>query len=186
MKSGLLDSIWTLSMCSLKKLFNKSATKQKKSSPIFRTSILFLDKQIVKKTNDIIFVKVEADGFNLGAQRREIKDNDLPLALEVLNDYKKRDFVNHSGFYTWIRPLFFERWPILNWFFIRSKPFVFSIEELATVCQFYFVVGHIKVFGNFSIGWLPFKFLFEIRNSLCNLINRRKPVQGQSYNSGLI
>ena len=54
-----------------------------------KTSILFLDKKIAKKTKDILFVKVEADGYNLGAQRREIKDNDLPLALEMLEDYQK-------------------------------------------------------------------------------------------------
>lgn len=54
-----------------------------------KTSILFLDKKIAKKSSDILFVKVEADGFNLGAQRREIKENDLPLALQVLQDYKK-------------------------------------------------------------------------------------------------
>jgi type I restriction enzyme M protein len=54
-----------------------------------KTSILFLDKRIVKKSKDVLFIKVESDGFNLGAQRREIKQNDLPLALEVLQDYQK-------------------------------------------------------------------------------------------------
>ncbi len=53
-----------------------------------KTSILFLDKKIAKKSSDVLFVKVEADGYNLGAQRREIKENDLPLALEVLQDYQ--------------------------------------------------------------------------------------------------
>lgn len=54
-----------------------------------KTSILLLDKRIAKKSSDILFVKVEADGFNLGAQRREIKESDLPLALEILQDYQK-------------------------------------------------------------------------------------------------
>jgi type I restriction enzyme M protein len=54
-----------------------------------KTSILFLDKKIAKKSKDVLFVKVLADGYNLGAQRREIKDNDLPLALEVLQNYQK-------------------------------------------------------------------------------------------------
>jgi type I restriction enzyme M protein len=54
-----------------------------------KTSILLLDKEISKKSKDILFVKVENDGYNLGAQRREIKDNDLPLALEILQDYQK-------------------------------------------------------------------------------------------------
>jgi len=54
-----------------------------------KTSILLLDKKIAKKSKDILFVKVENDGRSLGAQRKEIKDNDLPLVLEVLQDYKK-------------------------------------------------------------------------------------------------
>ncbi|MFH0876202.1 MAG: N-6 DNA methylase [archaeon] len=54
-----------------------------------KTSILFLDKRIAKKTKDVLFVKIETDGYNLGAQRREIKENDIPLALEILRDYQK-------------------------------------------------------------------------------------------------
>ncbi len=54
-----------------------------------KTSILFLDKRIAKKSKDILFVKAESDGFGLGAQRREIKDNDLTEALEILQKYQK-------------------------------------------------------------------------------------------------
>lgn len=53
-----------------------------------KTSILLLDKNMVKRTNDILFVKIENDGFDLGAQRREIKQNDLPDALRLLQKYK--------------------------------------------------------------------------------------------------
>lgn len=54
-----------------------------------KTSILFLDKALARKTDQILFVKVEADGFDLGAQRRPIDKNDLPEALGILNEYKK-------------------------------------------------------------------------------------------------
>jgi type I restriction enzyme M protein len=54
-----------------------------------KTSILFLNKNFAKKTANILFVKVNNDGFGLGAQRREIKENDLPLALEIINKYKQ-------------------------------------------------------------------------------------------------
>ncbi len=54
-----------------------------------KTSILFFDNQIAKNTNEILFVKVANDGFDLGAQRREIEQNDLPEALEILSDWKK-------------------------------------------------------------------------------------------------
>ena len=54
-----------------------------------KTSILFLNKNLSKKTDKILFVKVNHDGFGLGAQRREIKENDLPLALEIIKKYKQ-------------------------------------------------------------------------------------------------
>ncbi|MBI5934711.1 MAG: N-6 DNA methylase [Chloroflexi bacterium] len=54
-----------------------------------KTSILFLDKALAKKTDQILFVKVEADGFDLGAQRRPIDRNDLPDALNTLHAWQK-------------------------------------------------------------------------------------------------
>ena len=53
-----------------------------------KTSILWLDKTLAKKTDEIIFAKIENDGFDLGAQRRESKQNDLPDALKNLQRYK--------------------------------------------------------------------------------------------------
>ena len=38
-----------------------------------KTSILILNKQLNKKTDKIFFVKVENDGFDLGAQRLKLK-----------------------------------------------------------------------------------------------------------------
>lgn len=54
-----------------------------------KTSILLLDKNLSKKTDKILFAKVNNDGFDLGAQRREVKKNDLPLALEIIKRYKQ-------------------------------------------------------------------------------------------------
>jgi len=54
-----------------------------------KTSILFLNKNLAKKTDKILFVKVNNDGFGLGAQRKEIKENDLPMALEIIKKYKQ-------------------------------------------------------------------------------------------------
>ncbi|MCA0335180.1 MAG: N-6 DNA methylase [Bacteroidetes bacterium] len=53
-----------------------------------KTSILILDKKLAKKSQHILFLKIENDGFDLGAQRREIDKNDLPLALQTLEAYK--------------------------------------------------------------------------------------------------
>ncbi|MBN8567307.1 MAG: restriction endonuclease subunit S, partial [Flavobacteriales bacterium] len=54
-----------------------------------KTSILILDKKLAKKSEHILFLKIENDGFDLGAQRREIDKNDLPLALQTLEAYKE-------------------------------------------------------------------------------------------------
>ena len=43
-----------------------------------KTSILILDRTLAKRTDSIAFFKVESDGFDLGAQRRPIDENDLP------------------------------------------------------------------------------------------------------------
>ena len=49
-----------------------------------KTSVLILDKRLAKMSQHILFLKIENDGFDLGAQRREIDKNDLPLALQTL------------------------------------------------------------------------------------------------------
>jgi len=49
-----------------------------------KTSILILDKQKAKHRDSVLFVKVEHDGFNLGARRRPIDKNDLPGALRLI------------------------------------------------------------------------------------------------------
>ncbi|MDX9913945.1 MAG: N-6 DNA methylase [Candidatus Moranbacteria bacterium] len=53
-----------------------------------KTSILLFDNEISKKTKNFLFLKIQNDGFDLGAQRREHNKNDLPLALEVIKKYK--------------------------------------------------------------------------------------------------
>ncbi|HON14052.1 MAG TPA: N-6 DNA methylase [Treponema sp.] len=52
-----------------------------------KTSILLMDKVLSKKTDSILFIKIENDGFDLGAQRRPIDKNDLPDALQVIREY---------------------------------------------------------------------------------------------------
>jgi len=54
-----------------------------------KTSILLIDRQIAKRSDKIIFLKVENDGYNLGAQRRPIEANDLPEAAKHALAYKQ-------------------------------------------------------------------------------------------------
>ncbi len=53
-----------------------------------KTSILLFDNEQAKQNNEILFVKVEQDGFDLGATKRPISKNDLPTALEILDKWK--------------------------------------------------------------------------------------------------
>ena len=55
-----------------------------------KTSILILDRSLARRTDSIAFFKVQNDGFNLGAQRREIDKNDLPQAAREITDYLGR------------------------------------------------------------------------------------------------
>lgn len=53
-----------------------------------KTSILFFDREFAKKTDKILFVDIKNDGYDLGAQRRPIKENDLPSALDAIKKYQ--------------------------------------------------------------------------------------------------
>ncbi len=53
-----------------------------------KTSILLMDKNLSKKIDSILFVKIAHDGYDLGARRKPIDNNDLPRALEEITNYK--------------------------------------------------------------------------------------------------
>ncbi|MBS9783901.1 N-6 DNA methylase [Candidatus Gracilibacteria bacterium] len=53
-----------------------------------KTSILFIDKELAKKTDKILFLKAENDGFDLGSNRRAIDKNDLPKCFDILEQWK--------------------------------------------------------------------------------------------------
>ncbi len=68
-----------------------------------KTSILLIDKTLAKKTDKVLFVKIENDGFSLGAQRKELTTSDLPDAANFIkqyitavrnDDYSVLDFLN--------------------------------------------------------------------------------------------
>lgn len=52
-----------------------------------KTSILLIDKTLAKKTDKVLFVKVDNDGFALGAQRKELSTSDLPEASNLIRQY---------------------------------------------------------------------------------------------------
>lgn len=53
-----------------------------------KTSILFFDNEVAKKTKDLLFVKVTSDGYDLGAQRRKIEKDDLGDVGVILKGFR--------------------------------------------------------------------------------------------------
>src|SRR5690606_9957760 len=52
-----------------------------------KTSILLMNKQFAKKRNEILFVKIDNDGYGLGAQRNAIKGGQLEEAIKIIHDF---------------------------------------------------------------------------------------------------
>ncbi len=62
-----------------------------------KTSILLLDRKRASGNDEILFYTVEHDGFDLGAQRRGIKENDLPEALMAIVEWKNSKKINSKN-----------------------------------------------------------------------------------------
>lgn len=65
-----------------------------------KTSILLMDKTLAKQKDEILFVKINNDGYDLGAQRREIKGSDIPEAIKLLKDYLNGVDISDSALVT--------------------------------------------------------------------------------------
>ena len=53
-----------------------------------KTSILLIDRTLAKEKDGILFFKINNDGYDLGAQRREIKGSEIPEAINVFKNYQ--------------------------------------------------------------------------------------------------
>lgn len=61
-----------------------------------KTSILFFDNELVKQKNEILFAKVQHDGTDLGAKKRIILDNDLPIIKKEIEKFRNGKFSNSA------------------------------------------------------------------------------------------
>ena len=68
----------------------KNPQRQPIPETVQNTSILILDKVLAPKTDSVAFFKVENDGYDLGAQRRPIGQDDLPAVSDEINEYLRR------------------------------------------------------------------------------------------------
>ncbi|MGL4759104.1 MAG: HsdM family class I SAM-dependent methyltransferase, partial [Patescibacteria group bacterium] len=53
-----------------------------------KTSILILDKKRAKTCDSVLFIKIANDGYDLSAQRRENNKDELPTALQLIEEYE--------------------------------------------------------------------------------------------------
>lgn len=61
-----------------------------------KTSILLFNNELAKASTEILFVKIEQDGFDLGATKRPIDRNDLPTALHILHRWNTGEKVENK------------------------------------------------------------------------------------------
>ena len=62
-----------------------------------KTSILLLDKALARRADKVAFFKVENDGFDLGAQRRPIEENELPQVRDEIAAYMQQLRAGDAG-----------------------------------------------------------------------------------------
>jgi type I restriction enzyme M protein len=54
-----------------------------------KTSILLMDADLAKKTKDVLFVKIDNDGYGLGSQRNAVKGGQLEEAITTLKTFRE-------------------------------------------------------------------------------------------------
>jgi type I restriction enzyme M protein len=59
-----------------------------------KTSILILDKEKNKKNNEIFFINIKNDGFDLTANRKKIKENDFPNIVQLIKNQETSKLEN--------------------------------------------------------------------------------------------
>ena len=61
-----------------------------------KTSVLLFNNQVATQRNEILLVKVESDGFHLGATRRQTNQSDIPTALDILNRWRTGEKIENK------------------------------------------------------------------------------------------
>lgn len=61
-----------------------------------KTSILLFDNELAKQKTVMAFVKISADGYDLGSSKKVISQNDLPAALDLLRKFSLGNVGNNS------------------------------------------------------------------------------------------
>ena len=78
-----------------------------------KTYILFFNKTISKLSSSILFIRVDNDGYDLGANRRQIDKNDLPRVNTLIKKYEE-SILNKEKFYVDKEAIVVEKTKILE------------------------------------------------------------------------
>ena len=65
-----------------------------------KTSILLIDKSIASRKNDVLFIKMTNDGYDLGAQRREIEGSEIQIIADIVRTYQNNEDVSRCSLAT--------------------------------------------------------------------------------------
>lgn len=109
-----------------------------------KTSMLLMDKEVAKKRNEILFIKIDNDGYNLGSQRAAVKGSQLEEAIDLAHAFvktgeHKESLIAHAVPKTEITKngdynLSGERYRI-NEFLAKSSYYLVPIDELCDLVR---------------------------------------------------
>lgn len=116
-----------------------------------KTSILLIDKSFARLKDEILFVKLNNDGFDLGAQRQPQKGSEIPEIIRIFQKY-------HA-----------DMEPQTTYDEIRQHPLVTIASRKQVVEQDYILVGERytqqrKLNGKYELASLGDKTLFQIES----------------------
>lgn len=116
-----------------------------------KTSILLIDKSFARLKNEILFVKLNNDGFDLGAQRQPQKGSEIPEIIRIFQKY-------HA-----------DMEPQTTYDEIRQHPLVTIASRKQVVEQDYILVGERytqqrEFNGKYELASLGDKTLFQIES----------------------
>ena len=78
-----------------------------------KTSVLLIDRTLAKEKDSILFVKLNNDGYDLGAQRREIRGSEIPYIVDLFKRYQSGTIDDEENETCVLPPtLFFLLWNI--------------------------------------------------------------------------
>lgn len=57
-----------------------------------KTTVLFIDRALARKRNDVLLLRIENDGFSLNTNRNPIAENDLPAGLQLIAAARQEEY----------------------------------------------------------------------------------------------